>query len=258
MHSDKSDHTKENLQIGFLAFFLSTLFFTTFVNFDLNVSQTFFNSQSGFILDHTFLAKILRNIFRAIYIIGILYACLGLIITIALNGKIAARHSSKWIFLLLCVSIGPGLVANIILKKNWGRARPIQLEEFGGSKKFTPPLIRTNQCQTSNCSFVSGEASSIYAVFFALGMVSIGTIRRQLFIIGMVGGVSAGLVRVLQGRHFISDIIFAGIFMWLTVLLLWWLTYKIWPNRAAIYEKLLFISPSYIRIYTPTQLRDPE
>jgi lipid A 4'-phosphatase len=40
---------------------------------------------------------------------------------------------------------------------------------------------------------------------------------------GTVGGLMAGLVRISQGGHFLSDIIFAGVFMALTVLIVRWL-----------------------------------
>jgi len=37
-------------------------------------------------------------------------------------------------------------------------------------------------------------------------------------IAGTVGGLATGLVRMAQGAHFLSDIVFAGVFMALTVL----------------------------------------
>ena len=72
----------------------------------------------------------------------------------------------KWLFLAACLVIGPGIVSNVILKDNWGRARPVHIVEFGGTKTYTPPLVPSNQCE-KNCSFVGGEASMAYATFFA-------------------------------------------------------------------------------------------
>ncbi|KJV10113.1 hypothetical protein VZ95_07070, partial [Elstera litoralis] len=65
-------------------------------------------------------------------------------------------------FLLLAVGLGPGLLANTILKDNWGRARPSHLSEFGGTKSFSPPLIPADQCP-KNCAFVSGDAAGGFA-----------------------------------------------------------------------------------------------
>ena len=47
----------------------------------------------------------------------------------------------------------------------------------------------------------------------------IGITAAVLVIGGTIAGLSAGLVRMAQGGHFLSDVIFAGVFMALTVLI---------------------------------------
>ncbi len=42
---------------------------------------------------------------------------------------------------------------------------------------------------------------------------------------GTVAGLAAGAVRMAQGGHFLSDVIFAGVAMALTVLLVRWLMF---------------------------------
>ena len=49
--------------------------------------------------------------------------------------------------LVLGPIIGCGLIANFYFKDNWGRARPYQIEEFGGNLIYTPPLIKSDQCK---------------------------------------------------------------------------------------------------------------
>jgi lipid A 4'-phosphatase len=78
--------------------------------------------------------------------------------------------------------------------------------------------VATNQCE-KNCSFVSGEASSLFAMFFGLAMVA-GTRARALIAVGIALGSFAGLIRMSQGAHFLSDVVFAGIFMALTAALM--------------------------------------
>jgi membrane-associated PAP2 superfamily phosphatase len=95
----------------------------------------------------------------------------------------------------------------------WGRARPLQVIEFGGTKTFTPPLIRANQCRR-NCSFVSREASSMFAAFYATALV-VPQWSLILLLAGTVAGFGTGLIRMAQGAHFLS--VFAGVFMALTV-----------------------------------------
>jgi lipid A 4'-phosphatase len=62
---------------------------------------------------------------------------------------------------------------------------------------------------------VSGEASSVYTVFFA-GAFLLRRHSRKMIAGGIVLGSLAGLVRIAQGGHFLSDVIFAGILMALT------------------------------------------
>ena len=136
---------------------------------------------------------------------------------------------THWLFLAACLAAGPGLVANLILKDQWGRARPRHVVELGGTKAFTPPLVISNQCPR-NCSFVSGEASSTYVTFYAAAAL-FPQWSVTLVVAGTVGGLATGLVRMSQGGHFLSNVVFAGVFMALTVLLLRRLILGRWKVR---------------------------
>ncbi len=111
--------------------------------------------------------------------------------------------------------LGPGLVANVVLKDMWNRARPVQVEEFGGHQYYSPPMVLSNQCE-KNCSFVAGDA----AMGFYLQIVAYVVARRfsgPLLAAGMAAGLAAGLLRIGMGAHFFSDVIYAGVFMTLTI-----------------------------------------
>ncbi|MCC7254238.1 phosphatase PAP2 family protein [Hyphomicrobium sp.] len=125
---------------------------------------------------------------------------------------------ARCLFMIAVLVMGPGVVANLVFKDNLGRARPRDVVEFGGTKAFTPPLIPSRECPR-NCSFISGEASSMFAAFFALALL-LPQYRLGLLIIGLAAGTLAGAVRIMQGAHFLSDVLFAGIFMAFTVSLL--------------------------------------
>lgn len=135
-------------------------------------------------------------------------------------------------FMLAVLVVGPGIVANLILKDNVGRARPRDVIEFGGTKAFTPPLVLSQECPR-NCSFVSGEASSMFAAFFALALL-LPQYRLGLLAAGLATGTLAGAIRILQGAHFLSDVLFAGLFMALTVSLLHIAIIGLWrdPRRT--------------------------
>ena len=71
-------------------------------------------------------------------------------------------------FLVAATALGPGLIANTVLKDNWGRARPYQTDSFGGTRQFTPAPLPAAQCER-NCAFVSGHAALAFSlVSFAL------------------------------------------------------------------------------------------
>lgn len=135
-------------------------------------------------------------------------------------------------FMIAVLVVGPGVVTNLVLKDNLGRARPRDVIELGGTKAFTPALVPSRECPR-NCSFVSGEASSMYATFFALALL-VPQYRFTLIVGGIAAGTLAGSVRILQGAHFLSDVVFAGLIMALTVSLLHIAMIGLWrePGRT--------------------------
>ncbi len=153
--------------------------------------------------------------FYASFVIVCILTAFGLAASLIRKSPVFGLTTLKWLFLGTCLAVGPGVVGNIILKDHWGRARPVHLTEFGGSKSYSPPLMPSDQCNR-NCSFVAGEASMMYAAFFAIAFL-IPTMGRRLIVMGVIAGLFSGLVRMSQGGHFLSDVIFAGVTMALTV-----------------------------------------
>ncbi|MDI9408304.1 MAG: phosphatase PAP2 family protein [Candidatus Pacebacteria bacterium] len=114
------------------------------------------------------------------------------------------------IFIAAAALVGPGLMVNGVFKFMWGRARPNQIIEFGGLLKFTPAGMVSLQCP-ANCSFVSGDVSlGFWLVAFAF-LLSSGWYRRGFLILGLGLGALVGLMRIGQGGHFLSDVVYAGI-----------------------------------------------
>lgn len=146
--------------------------------------------------------------------VGIATAC-GLAGSVLRGRSYFGFTAPKWLFLTVCLVIGPGVVSNAILKDNWGRARPVHLVEFGGTKTYSPPLVPSNQCE-KNCSFVAGEASMAYATFFAAAFLFAG-VGRRFICAGLLAGLFSGAVRMSQGAHFLSDVVFAGVVMAATI-----------------------------------------
>ena len=185
---------------------------------DLAAARLLHAPGSGFVGQRLLWVEAVRQAFVVLYF-GTIAVCLaGLFLIWRSRPHWLGLDRTRWLFLAACLVAGPGLVANLVLKDQWGRARPRHIVELGGTKLFTPPLVMADQCPR-NCSFVSGEASSTYVVLYAAAALfpqwSVG-----LIVAGTVGGLATGLVRMAQGAHFLSDVIFAGVFMALTVLVL--------------------------------------
>ena len=100
--------------------------------------------------------------------------------------------------------LGPGLMVNEVLKGHSGRARPMTVTQFEGDRQFTPAFAAADQCD-HNCSFVSGHAGM---GFFLIALAWVFRDRRWLWA-GIALGALVGLGRVVQGAHFLSDIVFA-------------------------------------------------
>jgi lipid A 4'-phosphatase len=189
---------------------LAAGFFTAYAKVDIAVSRLFWNAQQGFYLRDNFLAVFL---YQAIPLLA--YASAGFALLV-LGISLFRPRARLWVdrksavFLLLALVAGPGLVTNAILKDHWGRARPFQIEEFGGKSEFTPALQITDQCY-GNCSFVAGHPSmAFYLIAFALLVRD--PLRRKFAIAASIAfGLLAGYGRVVQGAHFFSDVIFSGL-----------------------------------------------
>src|SRR5262249_17281468 len=72
----------------------------------------------------------------------------------ALRGPGTLRQTG--VFLLLCVILGPGLTVNVLFKDHWGRPRPRDLTELGGTATYVPPLVPSRQ---GGASFPCGHCS---------------------------------------------------------------------------------------------------
>lgn len=110
----------------------------------------------------------------------------------------------------------------MLLKNIWGRARPNDILELGGKEKFTPWFQISDGCST-NCSFVSGDASvgfSLIALYFI-------TKNKFYFWMSLISGSYLGAIRILEGGHFLSDILIAGFL----VLLLTFFQFSLYQKR---------------------------
>lgn len=138
------------------------------------------------------------------------------------------------LFLALMLAIGPGLLVNVWLKTIWGRPRPIQCSDFGGELTFLP-IGEWAAISFHNSSFPSGHAA---VAFFLMGLGFVigpqyGRWQRVGFFGGLGYGLAMGFTRVLQGGHFVTDVLWAGMIVYLVGVALAWILLRPSPSATA-------------------------
>lgn len=223
----------------YAAIFAGTLLLFLFVpQIDLWVSSWFYVPQRGFVLRDWAPTAFIYHM--ALWIPW----AIGLVVVVAaawlfLMQRPLWRFDRKaLLFIVLSIVLGPGLLANTILKDHWGRARPMQIEAFGGTHHFTPAPLPASEC-IRNCSFVSGHAALGFSLVAFAFLSPPGRARNRSIAAAIVFGGFIGLVRIAQGGHFLSDVVWAGLLTFGTTALLHW----------CIVEKNAFAAPTAIRFY---------
>ncbi len=182
-------------------FLVSSLVFITFPQIDLYISDLFYNAKE-FPLNGTIIEEFFYYSVRPV----ILFLALGSIAVFLYNvlrkNNLFGINGKVMLYLLLVLSIAPGLVVNAMLKENWGRARPSQTIHYGGDKEFTPAFVMSNQ---GGHSFSSGHAA---AAFSLIGFALLAKSRKKFWmLLAITYGVLVSLARVAAGGHFFSDVV---------------------------------------------------
>jgi membrane-associated PAP2 superfamily phosphatase len=130
------------------------------------------------------------------------------------------RHRS-WVgyrracaLIVLAVMLGPGLLVNGVLKPLWGRPRPVHAALFGGSQPYQPWWQPGDI--GGGRSFPSGHAAMGYVLVLGTCIVPR---RCSAWLRGLVLGGAltygslVGAARIIQGGHFLSDVLWSGSLM---------------------------------------------
>lgn len=128
--------------------------------------------------------------------------------------QLTARY---WGMVILLYVAGPGVLVNGLLKRIFGRARPVSVAIFGGDGPFTAAWEVSDYCRAA-CSFASAEvaAGTALTVGLALGTLWFsGRPIARLFVglavlsLGLL--VLTAIERIGSGWHFLSDVVFAAL-----------------------------------------------
>jgi lipid A 4'-phosphatase len=213
---------------------LSALVGAAFIRYsrvDLAVSGRYWTPVEGFYLERSGWAVGLYETIPilTIVVVLVLVALLGLAV---FRGQTVGPFTTRvLLFLLAGLAAGPGLVVNWLFKDHWGRPRPRDVVEFGGSMQFMPALVPGGGCER-NCSFVAGHPSSVFWLA-AFGFVLVGAKRYAVFTAAALTGFVAGAGRIVQGAHFLSDVVFSWVFTFGTVYVLARWVFRVPPTYGA-------------------------
>ena len=158
-------------------------------------------------------------------------AFIALAVKLVLPRRPLAIPGRGVVLMIVTLALAPGLVANNLLKDHWGRPRPIDVTEFGGSDHFVAWWDPRGNCP-KNCSFIAGEPAGAFWTLAPAALVPPSW--RALAYTGAVAfGAGVGVVRMAGGGHFFSDVVFAGVFTFLVIWLAHGLLYRAPATRIS-------------------------
>jgi membrane-associated PAP2 superfamily phosphatase len=131
------------------------------------------------------------------------------------------------VFLIATLALAPGLMVNVVFKDHWGRSRPIDVRQFGGSDRFVAWWDPRGDCP-ANCSFVSGDVAG---AFWTIAPAALAPPQWRALAYGAALALGTGMaaIRVMAGAHFVSDTVFAGVFTFLIIWIVHGLIFR-WPR----------------------------
>ena len=196
-----------------IVFLFLAIFLSVGSSIDIYLSHLFyFGNNQFFLQSYYFITSFVRKIILPIVIIYIfIIPILSLFFPLKL---LYLKYEFKFrdiIFIWGASIFNLGIVVNLLFKNMWGRARPGDILQFDGKENFTPWFQISDAC-SNNCSFFSGDASVGFSVivFYFL------TKKMVFFWLSLFFGLIIGLVRIMEGGHFVSDVVMAAVVLYLS------------------------------------------
>ena len=194
--------------------------FAIFPQLDLRLAALFFDpAREGFWLRFDAPLRDLREWSNWVIALIAAPAFFAVPIKLLLPRRPMLMPGRAAILIVATLALAPGLLTNLVLKDYWGRSRPIDVVQFGGDERFVPWWDPRGDCP-KNCSFVAGEPSGAFWTLAPAAMLP--PPWRGLATAGaLTFGAAVGLLRMANGGHFFTDVVFAGVLTFLVI----WLTY---------------------------------
>ena len=217
-------------KISFILCLLLTIVLGVFFRFnshiDLHLAHVFYTSAQGFTWANSSWALNVRYaLYAAVWATALIFlTTLAWRLCSSNNSKLPRVKTSAYVLTVFFVV--PFLVVNVGFKNHFGRPRPRQVTEFASTMQFQHAWQISDECST-NCSFVCGDAAVAFTFWLFLPFFK----RRRWRLAYGTGvfllGSFYGWIRMGQGGHFFSDVLFAALLTYLSI----WIIYKLFYRR---------------------------
>lgn len=192
---------------------------------DLKISELFFDPQRP---SNWLVVGVPQHRVRGAIAWGIALIAAPAFVALALKLVLPRRRmlipGRAAVLMVVTLALAPGLIANVLLKNYGGRPRPIDVTEFKGDEHFVPWWDPRGDCP-KNCSFVAGEPSGAFWTLAPAALVPPAW-RALAYAGALAFGAAVGFLRIAGGGHFFTDVVFAGVFTFLTIWLVHGLIYR--------------------------------
>ncbi len=198
--------------IPLMILILGTIYFRL-TDTDMAIQRLFFRSGEGWYLNPN---PIVQVVYKYGNIPALLIAIFGVLLLARSFQNVHYQCYRKiGLFLCLAMVVGPGMIVNSILKDNWGRPRPREITEFNG--KYEYEAILSRDPESTGKSFPCGHATMGFYLFVPWFILRkrYRLLAYSLLALGIGYGLLIGLIRMVQGGHFASDVLWAGVLVYL-------------------------------------------
>lgn len=227
--ADQHDKPEWDTRLLWASLFVSLALFAKVPNVDLWVSEHYFLVDQGFVGLHV---PWVQWVHRHVPAMG--YGLLGLAALFVFispwlkrwpglqDARAQLQHARQSAIAgLLAAGLASGLIVHAGFKEFVGRPRPVDTVAFGGTQPLVPVFQRGDD-PTNNRSFVSGHATTAF-LLMGLGIVCTPRWRMRWLLLGTAAGILVGLARIMQGAHYLGDVVFAFHTVWLSCEAVAWL-----------------------------------
>jgi lipid A 4'-phosphatase len=145
-------------------------------------------------------------------------------------GRARHQYAKSCLVVILTVALGPGLLVTCILKPSWGRPRPADIAAMGGTQEYhrvwMPAGVKGSKsfpCGHCSMGFSLASGVAFYPFFPVLSVCALTG--------GIAYGTLLGATRIIQGGHFPTDVLWAGILMLMLIATLYYLVFRV-PEQS--------------------------